>query len=132
MITESTIYWVTRLTYLQRALLITGGVFSVIFIIWLFICFIIKYNTESSKKAGEYAAIHLKRVFPLFILSLIMFIGGLFVPTTKEMCAIKVIPIIANDKQVQELPQKAIELANEWINELKPHSTIQENKNVRN
>lgn len=43
-----------------------------------------------------------------------------FIPTTKEYCAIKVIPAIANNQQVQELPNKVIELANEWMEELKP------------
>ena len=37
------------------------------------------------------------------------------------MCAIKAIPVIVNNEQVQELPNKVVELANEWIDELKPN-----------
>ena len=36
------------------------------------------------------------------------------------MCAIKVIPLVANDETVQELPSKVVELADEWLDELRP------------
>ena len=51
----------------------------------------------------------------------------MFVPTTKEMCAIKLVPMIANDEQVQELPNKVVDLANEWLDELKPKPIVGEN-----
>lgn len=47
------------------------------------------------------------------ILSLCRILGSCFTPGTKEMCAIKVIPMIVNNEQVQGLPNKVIELANE-------------------
>jgi len=43
-----------------------------------------------------------------------------FLPTTKQACAIYVIPRIVNNKEVQELPEKVVDLANEWLEELKP------------
>lgn len=48
-----------------------------------------------------------------------------FLPNTKQMAAILIMPSIVNNEQVQELPQKVIDLGLLWIEELKP---IQEEK----
>lgn len=42
-------------------------------------------------------------------------------PTTKEMCVIKAIPMLVNNDEVQEIPEKVLELATEWLDELKPN-----------
>lgn len=56
-------------------------------------------------------------VMPIFILFLSV---AVFLPTTKEMAAIIVIPKIINNEKVQELPQRLLDLGMEWIDELKP------------
>ncbi len=40
---------------------------------------------------------------------------AIFVPSTKQMAAIIVVPKIVNSEQVQEMPENLIELANEWV-----------------
>ena len=112
MVTESTIYWITRLDALKTLTLITGTLcIGVILIGFLAYCLNCKGGNE--KKVLYWC--------PIFILPLILFIGSVFIPTTKEMCAIKAIPVVVNNKQVQEMPNKVLELANEWIDELKPN-----------
>lgn len=60
-----------------------------------------------------------KRAFrwflPSALLSFILLFGAMLIPSTKELCAIKAIPMIVNNEQVQELPNKVVDLANEWI-----------------
>ena len=38
-----------------------------------------------------------------------------FVPTTKEMCAIKIIPELANDTDIRELKAEAVKTAKDWL-----------------
>ena len=43
-----------------------------------------------------------------------------FVPSTKEMAAIYVVPKIANSQTVKELGDGVVTLAREWLEELRP------------
>jgi len=67
-----------------------------------------------------------KRVCKFICLPTLLFgllgFSSLFIPTTKEYCAIKAIPMIVNNDEVQEIPDKVLELATEWIEELKPEN----------
>jgi len=105
-ITESTMYWLTRLD---------GMKFIPIFLaIPLFLAGI-KFWTE-----GDLPWSNLHKASKYWFIGALLAGITVFIPTTKEMCAIKAIPMIVNNKQVQELPNKVVELANEWIDELKP------------
>ena len=54
------------------------------------------------------------------------------IPTTKEMCAIIVIPKIANSEPVQEIGSGIVDLAREWINEIRPSNVnTVENKTTK-
>lgn len=44
----------------------------------------------------------------------------LFLPTTKEMAAIIVVPKVANSEKVQEIGGRLYDLAVEWMEELRP------------
>lgn len=55
--------------------------------------------------------------FPvMFILSIVANI----MPTTKQLAAIYLLPKIMENKKVTDLPDKALTLANEWLEELSP------------
>jgi hypothetical protein len=43
-----------------------------------------------------------------------------FIPTTKELAAILILPKIANSQDVQAIGQGVVDLAKEWLVELKP------------
>ena len=47
-------------------------------------------------------------------------LGCMFIPTTKEACAIYLIPKIANNESVQEIGIDIKTLAREWLEELRP------------
>ena len=111
-ITETEMYWLTRLDYFHGMGTIIGVALLIIGTLWI-ICGVLEWG-EGGSKWGFFTGI-----IPV-ITSLLILVGACFIPTTKEMCAIKAIPMIVNNKQVQELPNKVVELASEWIDELKP------------
>ena len=57
------------------------------------------------------------------VLSVLIFLGvflAVFVPSTKEMAAIYVVPKIANSQTVKDLGEGVVTLAREWLEELRP------------
>lgn len=109
MITGTEVYWITRFDALHALALVTG-LLCLIVIISITGIYCIACKEGKEKRALPY-------LWFLFV-PFIILVGSIFIPTTKEMCAIKAIPMIANNEQVQELPNKVLELANEWIDEL--------------
>ena len=120
MITESTIYWITRMDYLQGFALTVSITICVCCFVGVMASSIIKYvsNYEDDVKKAKRA---FRWFLPSVLVSSVLVFGAMLIPSTKEICAIKAIPVIVNNKQVQELPNKVVELANEWIEELKPN-----------
>lgn len=116
MITGTEMYWLTRLTGLRTGtegvgivLLVTSGI-----AITIGLMAGAMEDSERGRKPIKFSVL-------AFIVGGLIAFASIFIPTTKEMCAIKVIPVIANNKQIQELPDKVLKLANEWIDELKPN-----------
>lgn len=112
MITENEIYWITRMDYFHGLSLAVGIVLTVLSVLFLIGAAIAWFEDDDKKSLLIGGAV--------FMFCLTLIIGSCFIPTTKEMCAIKVIPAIANNEEVQEIPNKIVELAGEWIEELKP------------
>ena len=115
MITESQIYWITRLDGLK------GYCEGVGFSIVVVCVAVLGFSCIARFADGKPEAV--KYILPSglgIILALCVVLGSIFIPTTKEMCVIKVIPIVANDETVQALPEKIDNLADEWIDELSP------------
>lgn len=111
MITEADIYWVTRLDYLQAFMGIAMfllGIGGIIGFVHLF-----TDKGLSPKEAWRKVRIPL-------LLSAFLVVALVLTPTTKEMCAIKLIPKVVNSEGVQEIPEKLVGLSNEWLEELRP------------
>ncbi len=118
-ITETEMYWLTRMSRLHNGVFGIGLTFAILTGIVLVVsmcCWAMGDSVEKlqGKKFSKIA-------LPCFVLSVLITASNIFIPTTKEMCAIKAIPVIVNNEQVQELPNKVVELANDWIDELKPN-----------
>ena len=115
MITESQIYWITRLDglkHLMEVVGILGSIFAGVALAFAFIIWMME-DKDQAKRAC-------KILLPIWLVCAFVGMASIFVPSAKEYCAIKVIPVVAANDEVQELPNKVIELANEWIEELKP------------
>ena len=118
MITETQMYWLTRLDYLQGFFIGAGLAGIMVFTIAISITLIAKSDASSGEKK-KYNKLTKLWIVCLLLSTLSIFISC-FVPDTKEMCAIKVVPMIVNDPNVQDLPNKVVDIANDWLDELKP------------
>lgn len=96
MITPSSIYWLTRCDAI-RELTIPLGVISAVLATFGLVGFMVSKSTEGDI-VNPFGRRFYKTVLTLFISALL---GGTFIPTTKEMAAIIVIPRIANSESVQ-------------------------------
>lgn len=120
MITSSQIYWVTRLDSFNDALLIIGVIFGIICLIagiFLAGTWGEPYGDTDLPKAKRW-------FFRIFWIPILCIIISTFLPTTKEMAAIFILPKIMNsvsqNEELKKLPNNILELANEWIETLKP------------
>ena len=117
-ITESTIYWITRLDDLKQvsALMFLFAIITTLVLGFITGCVHSDYEGDERKR-------YKKLLARLYFIPIVLFIFASthpFIPTTKEMCAIKVLPLVMNDDTVQEIPSDIAELAHKWLEELKP------------
>ena len=122
MITTSEMYWLTRLDDINFVLglfFILGGVAT--FLLYLFGA--IEYEDAPDRRRQVWQIA--RRALSSVILALIV---GTFIPTTKEMAAILVIPKIVNNEKVQDAGNKLYDLAVEWLEALKPEKNTKETK----
>lgn len=103
MITEEMLYWIFRLDSLR------SGFWAITLLGTIFVICATFLRSEfaewNSKSLEEYHALCKKIIFNRNIVAVITVISALaliFLPSTKEMAAIKIIPVICNNKFIQE------------------------------
>jgi hypothetical protein len=105
------IYWVGILDNISCACSIFTLLFGVIAI--LTICYGVGEDSLLAKKIGGFVFLPIWIIFTL---------GAIFVPSTKHAAAIivapKIINAVANNKEMQKIPESITKLANDWIIEL--------------
>lgn len=111
------IYWLTRLDPLGEALVmvcVVSGLLSIGSIIE-------RVNrSDHDLKSDPKTYQSLDKIWGIVRLVFIISNIGWFIPSTKEMAAILILPKIINNQKVQEMPNKVLDLANEWLDELRP------------
>ena len=124
MITGWEIYWFTRLDPLKGLTGTTAviGLFLsfLMFLLYPAFCDIFEYDEEKRKKS---LALTTRLQIAVFSTTVLCAFAYALTPTTREMAAIKVIPMIANSESMQKLGDvgnNMLDLANEWLRELKP------------
>ena len=124
MITESTIYWVTRLDALTN-LATAVSLISVIFIIASIIasCIVVGERHSTLNDDGK-LILPIKFLISSIIILVVCATLLVFVPTTKEYAVIKILPKIANDEVLNTLSQDGKELYRLTVDYLKEQVTI--------
>ena len=123
MVTESELYWITRLDPIN----IFAGVSLTLSIIVGLVSIIlwgVNYldeNEELMKSAKRWSGWS-------FLATIFMSVILMFTPTMKEMCAIKIVPAIMNNELVQTVGNEFYSLAVEWMRELHPSKSNTVNK----
>jgi hypothetical protein len=123
MITGNEIYWITRLDYLQGFILAIA-IIPIVLKIGVIIAEAMSYDTcyEKEEKAKKLLGLKasMKSIIKYSTISILFLLTCCLIPSTKEMCVIKIIPIVANQGDIKEIPTNLAELANEWMEELRP------------
>jgi hypothetical protein len=117
MITPSTIYWIGQCDQI-RCILGPAAVIGLLFAIFLTIGAVCSTFDRSTP-------LFLRNL--LFVLAplswAVMFvavIGLLFIPTTKTVAAMYVVPAIVNNEKLNDAGDRLYVLATEWMEELRP------------
>ena len=120
--TSMQLYWLLMLDRVV-GLCITGIGVGVAAAVILVIVGVYRTCDCGESRACYYSSVN-RYVWGVFILLVLSITGVVFVPPTKQMAAIIVIPkvcsAIENSEEVQALPGKLVELAGEWLDELRP------------
>lgn len=139
MITESEMYWLTRLDRINALFvyIILGCILAMALIGFAQLILRDHYSWDPLELVKRQTKLADKLLFKgmpaAAAIILLTATVRAFVPTTKEMAAIKVVPVIANSETVGKLGDSAttlIDLANAWMEELKPDK-IKQNKDEK-
>lgn len=115
-LTTMQMYWLLKLddiSFLFGAIFFLG--LAVLILVMIFGGLIIDdLRLETPRKT-------VKKFFKITISIIsISLILGTFLPTTKQMAAIIVVPKIINNEQIQQMPERIIDLGLEWLEDLRP------------
>lgn len=112
MITTTQMYWIVILDNINLMMV----VLSVMFTFGTFAAFGYAGTTED----------HWWLPITSFIMLFVFMAICTFVPSTRQMAAILVVPKIANSEKIQMAGNKLYDLAVEWMDELKPNKNNNE------
>jgi cytochrome bd-type quinol oxidase subunit 2 len=115
MIDESTMYWITRLDHIcsvLTGLAIASGIIGSIMTIIACASHCMAATDEDCKATARMSKTVAWITMPIFVFCLF---AGALVPTTKEYAAIKLIPAIVNNQQVQSETKDVYDLLKDWL-----------------
>lgn len=120
MITASELYWILMLDNISATIVCIGMISFVTFITsFLILC--LEGVTEQTKR--------LKKVTKAaFTLGAILLLASCFIPNTKQMATIKILPAICNNKDIKTLSAETLELYRIGINATKEYLTDKSTK----
>lgn len=111
-------YWITRLDAIWNFSVFMVVVFVVATI--LLLSFGIAYRSWSFDKEDKDYILGtrlLRGGICSAVLALLFSLCVVFVPTTKEMCAIYVVDYLKDNEKVQKMPEQIIDAAAAWLDE---------------
>lgn len=119
-ITSALIYWIScadKIIDLSDTLL---GIFSFVGVTSITIGVCVYYLPDQAESTLK----HIRRLFKYWLIfpaiSLFFALVSTFTPSSKTLCAMYVIPAVANSQSIQEIGSEIINLSKEWLKELSP------------
>lgn len=107
MITPMQMYWLLKLDDIRAFC-----AFFVGFAILAIIISLAVYNDDETERVRKYATVR----FVLCLFGLGLFGGALtFLPSTKQMAAIYVVPAIANNEKMRQVGDKTLDISNQLL-----------------
>ena len=138
MITPTMMYWITRLDGIRYFLHGFDVMTTILFVIAFFcavvtsiICIVMvgdsweplskTVETEDYKIMKCIRSLSCKIAFYILLpINVVISLAYALTPSTKEYCAIKVVPAIVNNAKVQEFGDELYRLGVDWLKELRP------------
>ena len=129
--TESMIYWITRLDGLHEfchGIQIIAVISTVIGAIVAIVAVCIKVSSEleesddDARFASSICKIACRVLISAFCIAIMCSLVRIFMPTTKEMIAIKVIPQIANGENVEkikDISKDMLDITSDWLKDMR-------------
>ena len=129
--TESMIYWITRLDgihgfcYGIQTIAVISTIIGAI-VALVAVCIKVSSEVEESNDDARIARsickIACKVWIPAFCIAIMCSFTRIFMPTTKEMIAIKVIPQIANVENVEkikDISKDMLDITSDWLKDMR-------------
>ena len=128
--TESMIYWITRLDSIHEfcfGIQTIAVISTVIGAIVAFVAVCIKVSSEAEESdddarfASSICKIACKVWIPAFCIAIVCSLARTFTPTTKEMIAIKVIPQITsvdNVDKIKDVSKDMLDVTVDWLKDM--------------
>ena len=119
------LYWITRLDGIHEFLNTNALIFTV-----LCVCLLVAWGIMLLNAGVEDEDFHKYRIYSpckwtcigSFFIASLFWLGTIFIPTTKEACMIylggSVVDYVQGNEQIQEMPDKVVNLATEYLDEL--------------
>lgn len=138
--TESMIYWITRLDEIREfcyGIQKLAVVFAVLGIIIALVAVCIKITAEvegsdnDARVASSICKIVCKVWIPAFCIAMVCSFTRTFIPTTKEMIAIKVIPQIAsteNVEKIKDISKDMLDITTDWLKDMRKKYVTEHDK----
>jgi len=113
-LTSWTIYWVTRCDAIHTACIHIAMIVTML-------TFVVKMTSEPALRMSPFIRPSEWRSLALPVLCVVpALLGAIFIPTTKEACAILIIPALANNENMENVGSEFVEFARDWMKELRP------------
>ena len=138
--TESMIYWITRLDGI-RGLCFGIQTFAVLFAILGIIAAIVALcisvtaeeegSDDDARIASSICKFACKVWIPAFCIAMVCSLARTFTPTTKEMIAIKVIPRITsvdNVEKIKDVSKDMLDITAEWLKDMRKKYVTEHDK----
>ena len=126
MLTETTMYWITRIDYLLNTvngICMLGTLVSLIAGISLAICLIVKAvcaaDDEDYIIASKISSIARRLLIAAAAVATLAQAAWVFIPSTKDYIAIKVVPAIVNNEKLQNISTEFVDVAEQWLKDMK-------------
>ena len=138
--TESMIYWITRLDGIHGfcyGIQTIAVVFAIVGITAAIISVCIKITSEAegsdddARIASSICKIACKIWIPTFCIAMAFSLARTFMPTTKEMIAIKVIPQIAsteNVEKIKDISKDMLDITVDWLKDMRKKYVTEHDK----
>lgn len=138
--TESMIYWITRLDGIRGfccGIQAFAVVFAVLGIIAAIVALCISVTAEEegsddeARVASSICKIACKIWIPAFCIAMACSLARTFTPTTKEMIAIKVIPQMAsvdNVEKIKDISKDMLDITADWLKDMRKKYVTEHDK----